>query len=151
MWTATLPHAAARCECLSLLDTVTIMDMRLELVPLPVADVERSKAFYVDVVGFHLDHDVQPGNGMRIVQLTPPGSACSVVVGTGMGNGPEHGTVKNLHLVVSDIAATREHLVNRGLQITEIHDMGGVKYAYFSDPDGNSWALQEIGQYAKPA
>jgi len=127
------------------------MDMRLELVPLPVSDVERSKAFYVDVVGFNLDHDVQPGNGMRIVQLTPPGSACSVVIGTGMGNGPEHGTVKNLHLVVSDIAAAREHLVNRGLQITEIHDMGGVKYAYFSDPDGNSWALQEIGQYAKPA
>ena len=126
------------------------MDMRLELVPLPVSDVERSKAFYVDVVGFNLDHDVQPGNGMRIVQLTPPGSACSVVIGTGMGNGPEHGTVKNLHLVVSDIAASREHLLNRGLQITEIHDMGGVKYAYFSDPDGNSWALQEIGQYAKP-
>ena len=151
MWTATLPHAAARCECLSLLDTVTIMDMRLELVPLPVADVERSKAFYVDVVGFHLDHDVQPGNGMRIVQLTPPGSACSVVVGTGMGNGPEHGTVKNLHLVVSDIGAARDELVNRGLQITEIHDMGGVKYAYFSDPDGNSWALQEIGRYARPA
>jgi len=151
VWTATLPHAAARCECLSLLDTVTIMDMRLELVPLPVADVERSKAFYVDVVGFHLDHDVQPGNGMRIVQLTPPGSACSVVVGTGMGNGPEHGTVKNLHLVVSDIGAARDELVNRGLQITEIHDMGGVKYAYFSDPDGNSWALQEIGRYARPA
>ncbi|TFC33755.1 glyoxalase [Cryobacterium sp. MDB1-18-2] len=127
------------------------MDMRLELVPLPVADVERSKAFYVDIVGFHLDHDVQPGNGMRIVQLTPPGSACSVVIGTGMGNGPEHGTVKNLHLVVSDIGAARDELVNRGLQITEIHDMGGVKYAYFSDPDGNSWALQEIGRYAKPA
>lgn len=127
------------------------MDMRLELVPLPVVDVERSKDFYVDVVGFHLDHDVQPGNGMRIVQLTPPGSACSVVIGTGMGNGPEHGTVKNLHLVVSDIGAARDELVNRGLQITEIHDMGGVKYAYFSDPDGNSWALQEIGRYAKPA
>ena len=88
--------------------------------------------------------------GIGIPVATPPGSACSVVIGTGMGNGPEQGTVKNLHLVVSDIAATREHLVNRGLQITEIHDMGGVKYAYFSDPDGNSWALQEIGQYAKP-
>src|SRR6476659_4683865 len=80
------------------------MDMRLELVPLPTADVDRSKAFYVDQVGFGLDHDVSPGNGMRIVQLTPPGSACSVVVGVGIGD-PQAGPVKGLHLVVDDIEA----------------------------------------------
>ena len=120
------------------------MDMKLELVPLPISDIERSKAFYVDTVGFNLDHDVQPGNGMRIVQLTPPGSACSIVIGTGMGNTAEPGSVKNLHLVVSDIGAARQALIDRGLTISDIDDMGGVKYAYFSDPDGNSWALQQI-------
>ena len=118
--------------------------MKLELVPLPISDIERSKAFYVDTVGFNLDHDVQPGNGMRIVQLTPPGSACSIVIGTGMGNTAEPGSVKNLHLVVSDIGAARQALIDRGLTISDIDDMGGVKYAYFSDPDGNSWALQQI-------
>lgn len=127
------------------------MEMKLELVPLPVSDAEKSKAFYVDVVGFHLDHDVQPGNGMRIIQLTPPGSACSVVIGTGMGsNNPEDGTVKNLHLVVKDIVATREQLVSRGLDISDVNDMGGIKYAYFSDPDGNSWALQQIDPSVRP-
>lgn len=121
------------------------MDMRLELVPLPVADVERSKAFYVDLIGFVLDHDVQPGNGMRVVQLTPPGSACSIVIGSGMGNNsPQKGTVNGLHLVVADIAVARNELVSRGVAVSEIDDMGGVAYAYFSDPDGNSWALQQL-------
>lgn len=120
------------------------MDMKLELVPLPVADVERSLVFYVEKVGFHLDHDVQPGNGMRIIQLTPPGSACSVVFGTGMGAASAPGSVKNLHLVVKDIAAARALLDGRGVPISEIQDMGGVKYAFFADPDGNSWALQEL-------
>ncbi len=127
-----------------------MMDMKLELVPLPVSDVERSKAFYVDTVGFNLDHDVQPGNGMRIVQLTPPGSACSVVIGTGMGSEDvQPGSVRNLHLVVSNIEEAREQLVGRGLDISGVNDMGGVKYAYFSDPDGNSWALQEIDPRAR--
>lgn len=126
------------------------MEMKLEVVPLPVSDVERSKAFYVDTVGFNLDHDVQPGNGLRIIQLTPPGSACSVVIGSGMGNDPKDGIVKNLHLVVDNIAAAREQLLTRGLAISEISDMGGVKYAYFSDPDGNSWAIQEIDKSARP-
>jgi catechol 2,3-dioxygenase-like lactoylglutathione lyase family enzyme len=120
------------------------MDMKLEVVPLPVTDVDRSLAFYVDKVGFHLDHDVQPGNGMRIIQLTPPGSACSVVFGTGMGETSAAGSVKNLHLVVADIVAARKLLAGRDVEISEVNDMGGVKYAYFSDPDGNSWALQEI-------
>ncbi|WP_372698223.1 VOC family protein [Arthrobacter sp. JSM 101049] len=120
------------------------MDMKLELVPLPVADVDRSKDFYVDVMGFTLDHDVQPGNGMRIVQLTPPGSACSIAFGTGMGNKPEDGTVNGLHLIVSDIAAARDELVARGADVSDVADMGGVKFAYLNDPDGNSWALQQL-------
>ncbi|QNE35897.1 VOC family protein [Leifsonia shinshuensis] len=121
------------------------MEMRLELVPLPVSDVDRSKAFYADTIGFVLDHDVQPGNGMRIVQLTPPGSACSIAFGTGMGTGtPSDGTVSGLHLVVDDIAAVRDELVSRGAEIGEIRDMGGVKFAYFSDPDGNTWELQDL-------
>jgi predicted enzyme related to lactoylglutathione lyase len=126
------------------------MDMKLELIPLPISDVERSKAFYVDTVGFHLDHDVQPGNGMRIVQLTPPGSACSIVIGTGMGSDDvKPGSIRNLHLVVSDIEKARTPLVDRGLAVSPVQDMGGVKYAYFSDPDGNTWALQEISPAAK--
>lgn len=126
------------------------MDMKLEVVPLPISDIERSKSFYVDTVGFTLDHDVEPGNGMRIIQLTPPGSACSIVIGTGMGNTDiKPGSVRNLHLVVASIAETRESLIKRGLEISEVNDMGGVKYAYFSDPDGNSWALQEISPAAK--
>ena len=122
------------------------MDMKLELVPLPVADVDRSKAFYTKTIGFTLDHDVQPGNGLRIVQLTPPGSACSIVIGTGMGNNsPDGGTVKGLHLVVEDIVAVHAQLQSRGAAISSIEDMGGVKFAHFSDPDGNSWTLQELG------
>lgn len=121
------------------------MNMKLEVVPLPVSSVDASLAFYTEKVGFHLDHDVQPGNGMRIIQLTPPGSACSIVFGTGMGNGDDKpGSIKNLHLVVEDIAAARRELLERGLELSEINDMGGVKYVYFADPDGNSWALQEI-------
>lgn len=119
------------------------MEMRLELVPLPTTDVNRTKAFYVDQVGFDLDHDIEPGNGMRLVQLTPPGSACSIVVGVGMGE-PGGPPVQGLHLVVADIAAVREQLLARGVEVSEVNDMGGVKYAYFADPDGNSWALQEI-------
>lgn len=121
------------------------MDMRLEAVPLPVGDVERSLTFYRDAVGFHLDHDVQPGNGMRVIQMTPPGSACSVVFGIGIGNAEsDAGSIKNLHLVVENVDAVRELLTERGVHVSGISDMGGVKYAYFSDPDGNSWALQEI-------
>ncbi len=122
------------------------MDMRLEVVPVPVSDVDRAKAFYVEKVGFHADHDVQPGNGMRVVQLTPPGSACSIVIGTGMGEISEvqPGALKGLHLVVADIHTAREALAGRGVEVGEVDDMGGVKYVSFSDPDGNSWLLQEI-------
>ena len=122
------------------------MDMKLELVPVPVSDVDRARAFYVEKVGFHADHDVQPGNGMRVVQLTPPGSACSIVIGTGMGeiSAVRPGTVKGLHLVVVDIHKAREALASRGVEVSEVDDLGGVKYVYFSDPDGNTWALQEL-------
>ena len=126
------------------------MEMRLELVPLPTTDVDRSKRFYVEQVGFDLDHDVEPGNGMRIVQLTPPGSACSIAFGVGMGD-PDAPRVQNLHLVVDDVAAARSELVGRGVEVSEVQDMGGVKYAWFGDPDGNSWALQEITVTAPPA
>jgi catechol 2,3-dioxygenase-like lactoylglutathione lyase family enzyme len=119
------------------------MDMRLELVPLPTTDVDRAKAFYADQVGFHVDHDVEPGNGMRVVQLTPPGSACSVVIGVGISD-PDAPRVRGLHLVVDDVAAARDLLVGAGVEVSDVNDMGGVAYAYFSDPDGNSWALQEI-------
>lgn len=123
-----------------------MMDMKLELVPVPVSDVDRAKAFYVEQVGFHADHDVQPGNGMRVVQLTPPGSACSILLGTGMGEISEMrpGMVKGLHLVVADIKKAREELASRGVAVSGVNDMGGVKYVYFSDPDGNAWMLQEI-------
>ena len=120
------------------------MQMKLELIPLPCKDLEESKDFYVNKVGFVLDHDVEPGNGMHIIQLTPPGSACSIAIGTGMGT-ENSAPVKNIHLVVSDIGAARSDLLGRGVQVSEVNDMGGVKYAYFSDPTGNTWALQQIG------
>src|SRR5256886_17622839 len=104
------------------------MDMKLELVPVPVSDVDRAKVFYVEKVGFHADHDVQPGNGMRVVQLTPPGSACSIVIGTGMGeiSAMRPGTVKGLHLVVADIHKTREALASQGVEVGEVDDLGGI-------------------------
>ncbi|MDB5078529.1 MAG: glyoxalase [Chloroflexi bacterium] len=127
-------------------DNSITFDMKLEVVPLPVSDVDRAKAFYVEKVGFHADHDVLPSPTMRVVQLTPPGSACSIVIGTGMGEISEikPGSIKGLHLVVSDVEKAREVLAARGVGVSEVSDMGGIKYVYFSDPDGNTWALQEI-------
>ena len=123
------------------------MDMKLELVPVPVTDVDRAKAFYTEQLGFVLDVDVTPVPGMRVVQLTPPGSACSIVIGTGMGPISEMppGTVKGLHLVVADIDASRAELVGRGVDVGEVQDLGGgVRYVFFADPDGNTFALQEM-------
>jgi predicted enzyme related to lactoylglutathione lyase len=124
----------------------TVPHMKLELVPVPVSDVDRAKAFYVEKAGFKLEVDVQPTDTVRVVQLTPPGSACSIVFGTGMGDitAMQPGSVKGLHLVVADIREAREALVSRGLEISEVWDIQGVKYAGFSDPDGNSWLLQEF-------
>ncbi len=123
------------------------MDMKLELVPIPVSDVDRAIAFYVDQIGFHLDHDVNPGKGMRVAQLTPPGSACSIVVGTGMGEIDDMlpGSLKAIHLVVKDVRQSREALASRGVAVGEIDEHPqGIKYVGFSDPDGNSWLLQEM-------
>ena len=121
-----------------------VPDMRRELVPIPVSDVDRAKAFY-EQVGFGDLHDVQVTDTMRVVQLTPPGSGCAIVFGTGMGpiTDMTPGSVKGIHLVVEDIAATRAALAARGIALSEIEDMGGVLYTYFDDPDGNMWALQQ--------
>lgn len=120
--------------------------MKLQLVPLPVTDIDRAKAFYSEQIGFKVDHDVQPGNGMRVLQLTPPGSSCSIVMGIGLGEITEMqpGCVKGLHLVVDDIAAMRDALIGRGVDVAPVMDMGGILFARFADPDGNSWLLQEI-------
>jgi catechol 2,3-dioxygenase-like lactoylglutathione lyase family enzyme len=120
------------------------MDMKLELVPLPVSDIERSKLFYAEKLGFHLDYDMEPGNGMRVIQFTPPGSACSIAFGTGLGNDNPPGSVRGLHLVVPSVEEGRALLVSKGIEASDIVDMGGIKYVFFADPDNNSWAFQEI-------
>ena len=122
------------------------MQMKLELVPLPVADVERSIAFYEGTLGFTKDVDVQPAEGIRVVQLTAEGSGCSVGFGTGLEvYQGEPGSIRGLHLVVEDIEAARAELVSLGVEVSEVHDFGGgVKGAEFADPDGNSFELQEM-------
>ena len=122
------------------------VDMKLELVPIPVTDVDRAKAFYADRLGFTADVDVRPADGVRVVQLTPPGSACSISFGTGLPvyEAPP-GSIRGLHLVVADIDAARAELVGRGVEVGEVTDVGGgVRYAGFADPDGNGWTLQEM-------
>ena len=119
------------------------MEMKLELILLPAKNLEESKNFYANTLGFKLDHDVEPGNGVHVIQFTPPGSACSIAIGTGMGT-ENSAPVSGIHLVVTDVEGVRSELASKGLDISEISDMGGVKYAYFSDPTGNSWALQQI-------
>src|SRR6266516_905797 len=125
--------------------TMTLPEMKLENVPVPVSDVDRAKAFY-EQAGFRLDVDIRPTDTMRVVHFTPPGSACSIVFGTGMGEITDMtpGSVKGLHLVVDDINTARSALVKRGIAVGEITDLSGVKYAGFSDPDGNLWLLQEF-------
>ena len=119
------------------------MDWKLELVPIPVADVDRAKAFYTEKLGFTLDHDVRNGK-LRVAQLTPPGSACSIVVGDGIVK-TAPGSVQGLHLVVSDLQAARTQLVERGVDASEVKDLGGgISMVFFKDPDGNSWAVQHI-------
>ncbi len=126
------------------------MEMKIEVVMLPVTDVDNSIDFYKNKIGFNLDHDVKPGNGMRVVQLTPIGSGCSIVFGVGMGELSSPGSVKNTHLIVEDIELARNQLDKNGVEISEVNDMGGVKYAYFEDPDGNSWTLQQVYKDARP-
>src|SRR5215207_5744403 len=125
----------------------TMPTMKLEVVPLPVADVDRAKDFYVNKIGFNLDHDSQPSETVRIVQLTPPGSGCSIVIGTGMGEISEMqpGSIKGLHLVVKSVREVRDILIERGVAVGDIIEYPReIRFAHFSDPDGNSWALQEF-------
>lgn len=131
-------------------DAPRVPDMDLQLVPVPVSDVERAIEFYKRA-GFGNLHDTQVTPEMRVVQFTPPGSGCAIVFGTGMGpiTDMEPGSVKGLHLVVDDINASRAALLARGVDVGSVDDLGGVLYAGFSDPDGNLWLLQEWPESAR--
>jgi predicted enzyme related to lactoylglutathione lyase len=122
------------------------MDMKLEMVPIPVSDVDRAIVFYADTLGFTKDVDVEPAAGIRVVQVTPAGSNCSIGFGTGLAvYEGEPGSARGLHLVVENIAEARAELIRCGVDVSEIHDFGGgVKGADFADPDGNSFELQEM-------
>jgi predicted enzyme related to lactoylglutathione lyase len=119
------------------------MDWRLELVIIPVSDMDRAKAFYTEQVGFHADHDVRVSDELRFVQLTPPGSACSIAFGTGITDAPP-GTVKGLQIVVPDIDAARAALVEGGVDVPEVEHLEWGSFVYFNDPDGNAWAVQQL-------
>jgi len=119
------------------------MDWKLELVTVPVSDVDRAKAFYSEKVGFNADVDRQVSDELRFVQLTPPGSACSIAIGTGLVD-TAPGSAKGLQMVVSDVEAARAELVGRGLDVGEIQDFPWGSFVFFEDPDGNGWALQQV-------
>lgn len=119
------------------------MNWKLELVILPVSDVDRAKSFYVDKVGFHADHDQTVSEEIRFVQLTPPGSACSIAFGKGLSE-MEPGSMKGLQVVIDNADEVRSHLVERGVDASEVADLAWGRFVYFSDPDGNAWSLQEL-------
>lgn len=119
------------------------MDWKIELVAIPVSDVDRAKAFYTEKAGFHADHDYQVSEGLRFVQLTPPGSACSIAIGEGITEAAP-GSVQGMQIVVSDIDAARTELLERGVEVGEVQDFPWGKFIFFSDPDGNRWAVQYI-------
>jgi catechol 2,3-dioxygenase-like lactoylglutathione lyase family enzyme len=121
------------------------MVLKLELVPVPVTDIDRAKTFYVEQVGFVLDHDVQPSPTVRVVQLTPPGSACSIVLSQGLtGLAMPAGSLRGLHLVVADLGQACRELAGRGVLVGSVQNLGGILYAGFQDPDGNTWTLQQL-------
>jgi catechol 2,3-dioxygenase-like lactoylglutathione lyase family enzyme len=135
------------------------MNWTLEVVVGPVSDVDAAKVFYAERVGCHVDHDVEMGKGQRIVQLTPPGSGCSIVIGEGVVPSMPPGSLKGLQLVVADIEAARDELVGRGVEASDVtvlgdnpdpegHPLDNVGFVYFSDPDGNSWSVQQISSRA---
>jgi len=119
------------------------MEMKIELIPIPVTDVDRAKAFYTDKAGFNADHDHTVNENLRFVQLTPPGSACSIVLGKGITSMPP-GSVNAYQMVVKDAAAVREELAKRGVEVSKVDEQPWGKFVYFSDPDGNRWSLQEL-------
>ena len=119
------------------------MDMRLELVAVPVSDVDRAKDFYTKKAGFNADHDIVVSDEIRFVQLTPPGSACSIALGKGVVDAPP-GSAKGLQLVVEDVHAAREELAGRGVEVSEVQEFPWGSFVFFSDPDGNGWAVQQI-------
>ena len=121
------------------------MDWKLELVAIPVSDVDRAKAFYTDQAGFIADHDHQVNDELRFIQLTPPGSACSITIGTGI-TPAEPGSVRGMQMVVDDIEAARAELVDRGVEVSEIDRMPWGDFIFFNDPDGNSWAVQAMAK-----
>ena len=119
------------------------MDWKIELVAIPVTDVDRAKAFYTEKVGFNADHDHKVSDEVRFVQLTPPGSACSIALGTGISQS-QPGSVQGIQMVVSDINAARAELLERRVQVSEVQEFAWGSFVFFSDPDGNGWAVQQI-------
>ena len=119
------------------------MDWKLELVSVPVSDVDRAKRFYTEQAGFNADHDHRVSDELRFVQLTPPGSACSIAIGQGVVDTPP-GSVQGLQLVVSDIEAARAELADRGVDVGDVQDFPWGRFAFFRDPDGNGWSVQQI-------
>jgi predicted enzyme related to lactoylglutathione lyase len=119
------------------------MDWRLELVAVPVSDVDRAKSFYTEKAGFNADHDHSVGDEIRFVQLTPPGSACSIALGTGLVDS-EPGSVQGMQMVVSDIDAAHAELVERGVEVSDVQKYPWGSFVFFSDPDGNGWAVQQL-------
>jgi catechol 2,3-dioxygenase-like lactoylglutathione lyase family enzyme len=119
------------------------MQMKLEVVHVPVSDVDRAKAFYTDKIGFNADHDHRVNDELRFVQLTPPGSACSIAIGTGLSK-MQPGSIEGLMMVVADVQAARDELMQRGTEVSEIDVQPWGSFIYFSDPDGNSWVLQQL-------
>jgi catechol 2,3-dioxygenase-like lactoylglutathione lyase family enzyme len=126
------------------------MDMKLELVTVPVTDVDRAKAFYADQLGFVVDSDATVSDDIRFVQLTPPGSACSIAIGKGLTE-MTPGSLDNLQMVVADTAAVRAELAGRGVEVSNVDEQPWGSFVYFSDPDGNGWALQQLPAWSKGA
>jgi len=126
------------------------MDYRLEVAFVPVSDVDRAKEFYVDKVGFHADHDQSPTESIRFVQCTPPGSACSIAFGKGLTDAPA-GSVKGLQIVIDDVKAAHDELAERGVAVSDVQVLDWGSFVFFSDPDGNTWAVQEGKRTTAPA
>jgi catechol 2,3-dioxygenase-like lactoylglutathione lyase family enzyme len=119
------------------------MDMKIELLPIPVTDVDRAKSFYVDRVGFHDDYDIRLSDTMRFIQLTPPGSACSILIGDGMTE-MTPGSLRGVQMVINDADAARTELLAAGVEVSAVDEQDWGRFVYFADPDGNTWALQQL-------